>query len=81
MTLTKSVRLSKKGQLVIPKELRDAVGMREGDEILVVLDGGRLVLTSPREYARATRGLMKGAWGKTRREVEAYLERERESWR
>lgn len=81
MTVTKSVRLSRKGQLVIPKEMRDALGMKEGDDVLLILEDGRMLVTTPREYARATRGLMKGTWGKTRREVDAYLERERESWR
>lgn len=81
MTMTKSVKLSRKGQLVIPKEMRDALGMKEGDDVLIVLEDGRMLVTTPRAYARATRGLMKGTWGKTRREVDAYLERERESWR
>jgi AbrB family looped-hinge helix DNA binding protein len=80
MTVTKSVRLSGKGQFVIPKEMRDALGVKEGDELLIVLEGHRMVLTRPREYARATRGAMKGAWGRTRREVDRYLDKERQSW-
>ncbi len=80
MTRAKLVKLSRRGQLVIPKEMRDALGMKEGDELLVVLDGGRMVLTRPRDYARATRGAMKGVWGRTRREVDGHLTRERRSW-
>lgn len=80
MTMTRSVRLSKKGQLVIPKEMREALGVKEGDELLVTLEGRRVVLTRPHEYARATRGLLKGTWGKSRQAVERYLERERGSW-
>jgi len=80
MTLTKSVRLSRKGQLVIPKEMREALGIREGREVLVTLEAGRVVLTQPHEYARATRGLLKGTWGKGKRVVERYLEKERRSW-
>jgi AbrB family looped-hinge helix DNA binding protein len=81
MTLAKSVRLSKKGQFVIPKEMRKALGVKEGDELLVLLEDGRMILTTPKEYARATRGSMKGTWGRTRREIDRYLERERRSWR
>lgn len=81
MTLAKSVKLSKKGQLVIPKEMRDALGVKEGDELLVVLEPGRMLLTTPRAYARATRGSMRGTWGRNRREIDQYLERERRSWR
>lgn len=81
MTLTRSVRLSKKGQFVIPREMRDALGVKEGDEILVVLEEHRVVLTRPQEYAKSTRGALRGAWGKSRRHVADYLERERRTWR
>ena len=81
MTSAVSVRLSKKGQFVIPKNMRDALGMKEGDELLVTLEGRRVVLTRPQEYARATRGLLKGTWGRNRKAVDRYLQRERRSWR
>jgi antitoxin ChpS len=81
MTATKSVRLSRKGQLVIPKEWRDALGVKEGDELLAVLDDRRMILTRPEDYARTTRGSLKGTWGRTRRDVDRYLARERRSWR
>ena len=80
MTLTTSVRLSKKGQLVIPKEMRDALGVREGVKLLVILDGTSVILMRPAEYARRTRGLLKGTWGKSKRAVGRYLEKERQSW-
>jgi hypothetical protein len=37
---------------VIPKAMRDALGVRQGDELLVVLDGKRMMLTRPEEHAR-----------------------------
>jgi len=80
MIMTKSVRISRKGQFVIPKEMREALGIREGDEIIATLDGERVVLARPHAYARATRGLLKGTWGSSRREVGRYLNKERRSW-
>jgi AbrB family looped-hinge helix DNA binding protein len=80
MIIHRSVRLSKKGQFVIPKEMREALGVKEGDELLVTFDAGRVVLTRPQEYARATRGLLKGTWGRSKRSVDRYLARERRSW-
>lgn len=38
--------MSSRGQVVIPKFLREAAGMMEGDEIEVVLDGQRLILAA-----------------------------------
>jgi AbrB family looped-hinge helix DNA binding protein len=80
MIIHRSVRLSKKGQFVIPKEMREALGVKEGDELLVTFDAGRVVLTRPQEYARATRGLLKGTWGRNKRAVDRYIARERRSW-
>lgn len=81
MTVTRSVRLSRKGQLVIPKEIRDALGVKEGDELLAILEDRRMILTRPEEYARTTRGSLKGTWGRNRREIDRYIARERRSWR
>lgn len=38
--------MSSRGQVVIPKLLREAAGMSEGEEIDVVLSGQRLILSS-----------------------------------
>lgn len=80
MTLTRPVKLSRKGQFVIPKEMREAMGVKEGEGLLVSLEEGRVVLTRPREYAKATRGLTKGTWGRSGKAVERCLEKERRSW-
>ena len=61
--------------------LRADARVKQGDELLVVLDGKRMILTRPEEHARASRGALKGAWGKSRRDVDRYLARERRSWR
>ena len=81
MTKVVSVRLSKKGQFVIPKGMRDALGVKEGDQLLVALEGRAVVLTRPQEYARATRGLLRGTWGGNRKAADRYLQKERRSWR
>jgi AbrB family looped-hinge helix DNA binding protein len=80
MTITRSVRISKKGQFVIPKEMREAMGVKEGEDILVTFEEGRVILTRAREYARKTRGLLKGTWGKSAKEVDRYLGKERRAW-
>jgi len=80
MNFVKSVRISKKGQFVIPKEMREALGVKEGEELLVTFEAGRVFLTRPQEYARTTRGLLKGTWGKDRKAMERYIGKERRSW-
>ena len=80
MNIVKMVRISKKGQFVIPKEMREALGVKEGEELLATFEAGRVVLTRPRDYARTTRGLLKGTWGKDQKAVERYIDKERRSW-
>ena len=80
MTGSISVKLDKKGRIVIPKGMRDALGVKEGDEILVILKGRAVVLTRPQEYARITRGLLKGTWSRSKKAADRYLQTERRSW-
>ena len=81
MTAAMRVMLSKKGQFVIPKGMRDALRAKEGDELLVNLEGRAVVLIRPQEYARATCGLLKGTWSGNQKAVDLYLQKERRSWR
>jgi AbrB family looped-hinge helix DNA binding protein len=39
------VTLSNTGQVVLPQALRQALGLQQGDQLEVTLDGNRLVLT------------------------------------
>ena len=39
-----TTRISSKGQVVIPKRLREALGLRPGDPLLVALQGDKLII-------------------------------------
>jgi AbrB family looped-hinge helix DNA binding protein len=67
--------LSAKNQIVIPREAREALGLKPGDKILVLVRGGKvLVLQKPKSYRAAIRGLARRAFPKD------YLKKERQSW-
>ena len=73
------VRVSRKYQVVIPKEVRRELNICEGDELIVSVENNRIVMRlKPRSYTDYTRGLYKEIW----RGVDAaeYVERERRSW-
>lgn len=54
--------VSSKGQVVIPKDIRDALGLREGDQLEVAVEGHRLVLRSMSKTLPGWRTL-EGAFG------------------
>ena len=68
-------KLNSKNQIVIPKEARQAMGVKDGDELLVVVkDDLIIVMSNPKRYVKPMQGLAKGAY------PSGYLKRERRSW-
>jgi len=69
------VKLSSKNQIVLPKEAREAMQVKGGDELLVVVKGQTtLILPKPQNYSSALYGKGKGVYPKN------YLKKERRSW-
>ncbi len=59
-----STRMTRKGQVTIPAEIRERLNLHEGDVLLVCEDGGKVILESQLEELRRTSNrianLMKG---------------------
>ena len=71
----KEATISGKNQIVIPREAREALGVKAGDKLLVIVRNGQvIVLQKPKSYQTAIRGLARGTYPK------GYLLKERESW-
>ncbi|HXN06421.1 MAG TPA: AbrB/MazE/SpoVT family DNA-binding domain-containing protein [Nitrospiria bacterium] len=69
------LKLSSKNQLVLPKEAREAMNVKGGDELLVVVKNGiTLLMPRPEKYAQSLSGKGKNLYSKT------YLKKERSSW-
>jgi AbrB family looped-hinge helix DNA binding protein len=67
-------KLSSKNQIVIPREAREALGLKPGDKLVVRVSGEKiLILEKPKSYHRAILG--RGTYPKD------YLKKERASWR
>ncbi len=67
--------LSSKNQIVIPRAAREALGVKAGDKLLVVVRGDKvIVLQKPKAHHAAIRGLT------SRRYAGGYLEEERRGW-
>ncbi|MFH1703211.1 MAG: AbrB/MazE/SpoVT family DNA-binding domain-containing protein [Nitrospirota bacterium] len=74
-----TTKLGKKSQLVIPKEVRNAVGITEGDELIIdVVEDKIVIKQKPKSYSKKLKGLHKDVW----RGIDPlkYVKKERESW-
>lgn len=79
LIMAETVRVSRKYQVVIPKKARKALNINCGDELIVsVKDGQILMRPKPKSYTDYMRGLHKEVW----MDVEAveYVKEERKAW-
>ena len=42
--IIKTVKVSEKGQIAIPREIREKTGIKRGDELIVVQEGNRIMI-------------------------------------
>ena len=73
------VKLSSKHQVVIPKKVRKELGLHAGDQLVVEVEGEKVVLhPRPKNYTNYMLGLGRKIW----HEIDAteYVRKERESW-
>ena len=45
-----AAKVSSKGQVTVPKAVRDALGLREGDEVVFRVEGSRAVLARTPDF-------------------------------
>lgn len=54
-----STQITSGGRIVIPAELRRALGLKDGDEVLIRLEGGELRISTRRERLERARALVR----------------------
>ena len=82
MTHPKKIKATYKNGMIEPLE---KINLPEGQELEVeikTLPSATFVLSldQKRELIQKTRGSMKGTWGSTVEEIDAYITSERKSW-
>ncbi len=74
------VKVSRKHQVVVPREAREALGVGAGDELVVEVENGRVLMKpKPRNYSKHMLGLHKSVWKSVK--TENYVRTEREAWK
>ncbi len=75
-----TVRVGKRFAVVLPKKVRQRLGVREGDELIVEVNRrGLLLVPKPASYTTHLAGLHREVWKGV--DVDHYLQRERRGWR
>ena len=54
------VRVSSKGQVVIPKHIREALSLNQGDELALIPTKGGILMRHPSKEVSGLRGLLRG---------------------
>ena len=74
------VRISGKHQVVIPKEARKSLGLSAGDQLIVEVEDGKIVMRPrPKSYTDYMMGLGEKLWKGV--DATKYIRKERESWK
>jgi AbrB family looped-hinge helix DNA binding protein len=74
---TIAARMSAKYQIVIPKAVREVLGLRPQETLLFLVDGDMVILRPrPERFTEALQGLHREIWP----EPDAWLEEERATW-
>jgi AbrB family looped-hinge helix DNA binding protein len=67
------VRMAENGRLVLPVSVRDALGLRNGGDLLLTIDDGKVTLRSLDHTIREVQRLAKKYFPKGRSVVDEFL--------
>jgi AbrB family looped-hinge helix DNA binding protein len=77
--MPKNVKIGKKCQIVIPKDIRESIAIVEGDELIIDTIDDKIILTrKPKSYTKKLKGLHKEIWKDI--DPKEYVKKEREKW-
>ncbi len=72
--------VSRNHQVVVPREAREAPGVGAGDELVVEVENGRVLMKpKPQNYSKHMLGPQKSVWKGTK--TESYVRTERKAWK
>ena len=74
-----SGKISTKGQITLPKDFRDELKVKPGDEVIIIKTDDGILIKPKRNNLRALRGLLKDEIDAEK--ADEIIRKEREKWR
>ena len=75
------ITISSKRQITIPSRMAKQLGLQAGGVMVARVDDGKIVLTPrPRSWVEWVSGSLKGTYGSTKEEIDAYVREVRQGW-
>lgn len=76
-----SVTISSKRQITIPAQVFRLLELKEGQKLMVKVEGDRIILTArPISLTKALGSVTQGLYGSNTDQVDEYVNQERDSW-
>lgn len=73
-------KLSEKGQIVLPKEIREVLGVKSGDKVYFLVEDNKVVVKpTSSSMTKMMEGLGKEYWQSI--DSAKYLKKERQAWK
>ncbi|MDJ0902760.1 MAG: AbrB/MazE/SpoVT family DNA-binding domain-containing protein [Xenococcus sp. MO_188.B8] len=76
MTIAK---LGEKYQILVPKDVREALNLKPGDQLEVTVENGKVIMTPQANHTSRLFGKHRQLWQNI--DAVEYIRNERESWR
>ncbi len=73
-----SIRVSDRGYIVLPAKLRKEMSIKSGTRMLLTKKEDRIILQPVVSFTEKLSGLTGGSFGRTVKEIQDYVDKERE---
>ena len=73
-----SIKVSDRGYIVLPAKVRKEMSIKGGTRMLLIKEEDKIILQPVHSFTEKLSGISSGSFGKTAKDIQEYIDRERE---
>jgi len=73
-----NIKVSDRGYIVLPAKLRKEMSIKGGTRMLLIREEDKIILQPIHSFTEKLSGISRGSFGKTAKDIQEYIDRERE---